>query len=82
MLPSKATLLALAVSLDMDRNQIQILLRKAGYILSHSLPNDVIVMWLLDNMTVSSNRLSIINDTLYELDLPLLMTRDKKNKTN
>jgi len=78
--PSKESLIALAVSMDCGIDIIQDLLKRAGYILSASLPNDVIILWILKNSTNNSNRLQDINHVLYSFDLPLLMTREKKIK--
>jgi DNA-binding Xre family transcriptional regulator len=77
---TKETLLALAISLELKLNDIQVLLKKAGYILSGSLPNDMIIIWLIEHDERSSkkiNYVSYINDVLYSLEMPLLMTRDK-----
>ncbi|MCL2187577.1 MAG: hypothetical protein FWC16_05930 [Defluviitaleaceae bacterium] len=72
----KEPVLALAISLGADLENIQTLLKKAGYILSASLPNDVVVMWILKNET-NVNLVLRINEELDELGLPLLMTNEK-----
>jgi len=76
----KETILALLITLEQDLENIQLILKKAGYSLSHSLPNDAIIMWLMKHEVCflnGVNRLLKINDVLDELELPLLMTRLK-----
>lgn len=75
-LPSKVSLLALAISLELNPNDIYFLMQKAGYVLSNSIAFDMVIKWLLENSQMKIS-LSYINDVLYELDLPLLMTREK-----
>jgi hypothetical protein len=77
---TKETLLALAVAMGLGLDEIQVLLKKAGYILSKSLPNDMVLVQMIESAkhgSKKSNLVSHINDVLYELELPLLMTRDK-----
>jgi hypothetical protein len=77
---TKETLLALAISLELKLDDIQVLLKKAGYILSRSLPNDMAIIWLIEHDERSNkkeNYVSYINEILYSLEMPLLMTRDK-----
>lgn len=79
-LPSKETLLAVAISLGVETAEIQRLLKAAGYALSASLPNDAVVLWLLkhdERESKSESPLFHINEVLDELGLPLLMTRWK-----
>lgn len=75
-LPSKVSLLALAISLELTPDDIYYLMQKAGYVLSNSIAFDMVIKWLLENSQMKIS-LSYINDVLYELDLPLLMTREK-----
>ena len=75
-LPSKASLLALAISLELKPDEIYSLKQKAGYVLSNSIAFDMVVKWLLENSQIKIS-LFYINDVLYELNLPLLMTREK-----
>ncbi len=76
--PTKTSLIALAISLDLKLEEIYSLLQKAGYILSESIAYDMTIKWLLENTSNNmQNRLFYINDILYELELPLLMTREK-----
>ena len=80
-LPSKETLIALSVPMGLGMSGIQELLKKAGYVLSNSLPNDAIIMWMLKNSPHSAKCLYDINALLYDFDLPLLMTREKISKS-
>lgn len=78
--PSKETLLAIAISLGIGIDEIQFLLRKAGYALSASLPNDAVVCWFLSGDRKTDGSVPIlfrINEVLFELKFPLLMTRVK-----
>lgn len=74
--PTKASLLALAISLELETDKINLLLQKAGYVLSKSIAFDMVVRYLLENSKMTKD-LFYINQVLYELDLPLLMTREK-----
>ena len=80
-LPSKETLLALAVSMSSGIDDVQDLLRRAGYVLSNSLPNDVIILWMLKNSANKTLLLQSINLVLHDFGLPLLMTREKYPKS-
>ncbi len=71
--PAKVTLIALAAVLDIDIEEIERLLQKAGYVLSKSIAFDMVVKWLL----VRKKRVIDINYVLDDLELPLLMTREK-----
>lgn len=76
--PSKETITAVAISAGLHLNEIQELLKKAGYILSRSLPNDMVVLHFLENHMNFSDSLSLvwqINLVLAELNLPMLGTR-------
>ncbi len=77
--PSKQSLLAIAISLELPLEEIQELLRMYGYVLSESLPNDAVVLWFLKNyQNTASQNISLIysiNDILQEMQLPLLMTK-------
>ena len=75
----KEPILALLVVMEQNLDKIQKLLKEAGYILSKSLPNDVVIMWLLENESLKfkgTSRVYYINETLNSLGLPLLMTRE------
>lgn len=81
-IPSKETLLAITITLGISLEDIEMLLPKAGYFLSPSLAFDMVIKYLIKNANSSKNPynlLSSINDILYELDLPLLMTRQNAN---
>ncbi len=74
--PTKEILLAIFILLEVEKEQIEELLKKYGYALSRSLPNDAIVRWHLQ----SSKRtglplLNDINDTLGMLGFPLLTAK-------
>ncbi|MBE5981189.1 MAG: hypothetical protein E7249_19000 [Paenibacillaceae bacterium] len=80
--PSKETLLAIAISLGLGIDEIQHLLKKAGYTLSASLPNDAVVCWFLSGDRKADGTVPVlfhINEVLDELKLPLLMTRLKSS---
>ena len=82
----KESLTALLIEAGTSLGETQRLLRKAGYVLSHSVPGDVIVMWMLENDLREQshkhiNPVSYINEVLHTLGLPLLMTREKSQKT-
>lgn len=67
--PTKKTVLALAIALELDLDATEDLLRRAGYALSHSSKADVIVEYFIMN-----NQFDIfeVNAALYAFDQPLL----------
>lgn len=76
--PSKESLLALVISMGMETEEIQQVLRTAGYVLSKSLPTDMIVLYFLEHQSEWNKNISLvwqINEVLDELELPLLGTR-------
>ena len=76
----KESVLALLIVMGLGLVDIQRSLKIAGYILSHSIPNDAVILWILENDThryKGARRLYNINEILYSLELPLLMTRPK-----
>lgn len=79
--PTKQVLLALAISMGLSLDKIDYLLHTYGYCLSRSLPNDIVVLWFLSKQNNYKNNwylLNSINEVLYELDLPMLMTKSTK----
>lgn len=76
--PTKQALLAIFISLNFSASEMDTTLRKLGYCLSKSLPNDIITLYFLNNFYNKQNgvlTLNLINEVLERLDLPLLMTK-------
>ena len=75
----KEPLLAILLTLTRQIETIHDCLKKAGFVLSKSLPNDTVIMWIIENEPTHSETSFIyhINTTLDQLGLPLLMTRAK-----
>lgn len=67
--PSKATVIALAMALELDMNGTERLLRKAGYALSDSYLSDVIVSYFISHREYDLFKL---NEVLFHYDLPLI----------
>ncbi len=67
--PSKRTILALAIGLQLDLKETDILLESAGYTLSHSQKFDVIVEYFIINKKYDIYEL---NEVLFKYDQPLL----------
>lgn len=67
--PSKPTALAFALSLELELDETQELLRKAGFALSHSSKFDVIVEYFIQNGVYDVMR---VNEALFAFDQPLL----------
>lgn len=67
--PSKPTVLALAVALEMNLEDTEALLKRAGFSLSHSSKFDVIVEYFLRR---EEHDIFTINESLYAYDQPLL----------
>ena len=68
-MPSKRTILALAVSLELNLEETDDLLERAGYALSHSQKFDVIVEFFIVN---GKYDIFEINEVLFKYDQPLL----------
>ena len=67
--PSKPTAIALAVALELPKEETDELLAKAGFALSRSSIFDVIISYFVENRCYD---LAQINEALYEFDQPLL----------
>ena len=71
----KGAIVALLISMEQDLHDIQTTLKTAGFVLTRSLPEDLIVMWMLENGELQGtpyNRIISINETLDYFGLPLL----------
>ena len=71
-LPSKSTVLALAIALELDLDETKQLLERAGYAISHSSLSDVIVEYFIQNKRYN---IFEINQTLFEYDQKILGSR-------
>jgi hypothetical protein len=79
----KEAVLALGISLNPEIDALHVFVKKAGYVLSDSIPGDAVVKWLLLNKkTGRTNPVMYINEVLENLKLPLLMTRIKNESQN
>lgn len=67
--PSKRTAIALAIALELNLNETEDLLRRAGYSLSHSNKFDVIIEYFIINKKYD---IFEINEVLFQYDQPLL----------
>ena len=79
----KETVLALAIVMCDCVEGIQLLLKKAGFVLSDSLPGDAIVKWVMkntDKLNPHTAPIDYINHTLEGFGLPVLMTREWNEK--
>lgn len=68
-IPSKKTILALAIGLELPLDEVDALLERAGYALSHGIKFDVIVEYFIIN---GKYDIFEINQVLFEYDQPLL----------
>ncbi|MBE6964286.1 MAG: hypothetical protein E7443_06825 [Ruminococcaceae bacterium] len=67
--PSKATALALAFALELDLEETEDLIGRAGYTLSHSSKFDIIVEYFIQT---GNYDVSELNEVLFHFDQPLL----------
>jgi len=67
--PSKQTVLALAIALELDLDETKLLLERAGFTLSHSQKSDVIIEYFIMRKIYNLHE---INSVLYEYDQPIL----------
>lgn len=69
--PTKNTAIQLAIGLQLDVNQTQKLLEKAGFALTRSSKTDLVVQYYIERGIYS---VTFINEALYDCGLPLLKT--------
>ena len=67
--PSKATVFAFAVSLELTLGETKKLLRKAGFALTHASKLDIILEYFIRNRNYNIYE---INEVLFQFDQPLL----------
>ena len=67
--PAKKTVLALGIALELNEDEMDDLLRRAGFALSYSDKRDVIVRYFLVHGIYD---VMMVNEALYEFDQPLL----------
>ena len=78
-MPSKKTVVALAVALELSLPETRALLERAGYALSRSMMFDVIIEFFI---THGWYDIFEINNVLYEYDQPLLESKQSRDKSD
>ncbi|MDO4787611.1 MAG: macro domain-containing protein [Johnsonella sp.] len=68
-MPSKRTVIALAVGLELSLGETESLLERAGYALSHAVKSDVIIEYFIKK---GKYNIFEINEVLFQYDQPLL----------
>lgn len=67
--PSKSTVLAFAIALELNMNETEALLKRAGYALSHAFVQDIIVEYFIKHRQYD---IFAVNEALFAFDQPLL----------
>jgi hypothetical protein len=67
--PSKPTVIAFAISLELSLEETEDMLRKAGFALSHSNKFDIIIEYFISQKNYNIHE---INEVLYQFDQSLL----------
>lgn len=73
-IPTKETIIGIAIALGLNEAELRELLACYGFVLSKSMPNDMVILFELKNNT-GDGLVSRINNILDELGLPILGTR-------
>lgn len=67
--PSKSTVLAFALALELSLEETEVLLKRAGYALSHAFVQDIIVEYFIKHRQYD---IFAVNEALFAFDQPLL----------